>query len=63
MGDYGHLTIDHAPMLIRPLKSMTEFSQLHTMTNASYGLKPLVMTRMDKHHRSKMLLLPIHNFG
>lgn len=26
-GDYGHLTIDHAPMLMRKFLSMTEFSQ------------------------------------
>lgn len=26
-GDYGHLTIDHAPMLMRRFLSMTEFSQ------------------------------------
>lgn len=26
-GDYGHLLIDHAPMLMRRFLSMTEFSQ------------------------------------
>ena len=26
-GEYGHLTIDHAPMLMRKFLSMTEFSQ------------------------------------